>query len=111
MKSLNFSLEELKEAWNELNSISAENGDLKIVDYDGSSLTIEELYEKYFETEDSADISLSENQASLGERYGEKGGFQEKRENARIFYWKKIKHTYVPRLRPQQVRFDTGDPS
>jgi len=66
--ALNFSLKELKEAWNELTSISAENPPPKIIDFDGSEMDLEGLYNKYFlEREVSADIKTRENQASSQE--------------------------------------------
>jgi hypothetical protein len=81
-KSLNFSLQELKEAWNELIQIRDSGSDSKndfssslsprnprIEDYDGKELTIEDLYEKYFilEQESESRIQKSENLAPSGE--------------------------------------------
>jgi len=77
-KALNFSLEELKKAWNELISITAENPPPKIIDYDGRELTLEELYNKYYlEQESSAVIEKSENQAGFHKECGEKSGEKE----------------------------------
>jgi len=80
--SLNFSLEELKEAWNEIIKICDSNplskntccDDLpRIEDFDGTPLTLEDLYNKYFILERGFEsrISQGENQGSSGES-GEK---------------------------------------
>jgi|GEM_PF-3428879 len=82
----NFSLEMLREAWNELRSMSAETPDFIMCDFNGEKLSIERLYELYFKPEGgdssktgeektchigsgfNADIDQSPNNASFEEK-------------------------------------------
>jgi hypothetical protein len=98
-EALNFTFEELKEAWNELIQIrahkSGENNTLfssnekigevpKLVDPSGRELTLEELYKTYyFDTGFRARIETSENRASFEEKSQKKYEIKEKHENAR----------------------------
>jgi len=94
--AFNFSLEDLKEAWNKLIKICAHistpnnthltNGLPRIEDWDGSQLSIEDLYNKYFilEQDTCARILESENQASSSERTEKKYECAGKHENARF---------------------------
>jgi len=46
--ALNFSFEELKEAWNELEKLCAHTSGIKIMHFDGRALTLEQLYGHFF---------------------------------------------------------------
>lgn len=60
-----FSLENLKEAWNELNKLSTQNTP-SIENYDGRALSIEELFSLYYK-DNSAGIHPSQFEAGNGE--------------------------------------------
>ena len=61
-----FSLENLKEAWNELNKLSTQNPP-SIVNYDGRTLSLEELFSLYYQKQDnSAGIYPSPSEAGNG---------------------------------------------
>jgi len=89
--AFNFSLEDLKEAWNELIKICAHistpnnthltngaSGLPQIEDWDGSQLTIEDLYNKYFILERGFESHISQ-----GENQGASGESDEKKEESR----------------------------
>jgi len=83
--ALNFSLEDLKKAWNELTQICAPESLPKIINYDGEELTLEEFYERYYKESDlCAHIEKGEIQGEKEEKGTEKTGRKEKHENARF---------------------------
>ena len=83
--ALNFSLEDLKKAWKELTQICASEPPPKIINYDGRELTLEELYEMYYqETGNDAHIEKERKQAVTEEQDVEKTGKNEKHGNARF---------------------------
>jgi len=94
--SLSFSLEELKEAWDELIKICDRNplpknmrctGLPRIEDYDGSQLTLEDLYDKYFIPEQGSESrnEIDADRSSSGERSEEKQESWENHEESRNF--------------------------
>jgi len=62
-----FSLEKLKEAWNELNKIASPKSPISIHNFDGSELSVDELFSSYFRENDDA-ISITSEQRDSEER-------------------------------------------